>query len=191
VKETSSFEEHIQEITRYHDFGEVGNNRVAQAHARLGTTNATDKMVHEDLRTLLAAYNGGDYRRPRDLLHLPHAPSKLPKDLSPETMEKFMQLQQTQRPQNTRPTSTITTTNTPESSTGTTQPILSTNGLPRQYGTTGNARLNLTETVSGTDVQHDEDDVSDSSTVPSNELGISTDGLNTLVEFRNIMAAIS
>jgi hypothetical protein len=83
------------------------------------------------------------------------------KDLSPETMEKFLQLRQTQMTQSRRPTSTVTTSNTPEPSTGTIQPTLSTNGLPRQYGTTGNACGNLTETISGIDAQNADDNVSD------------------------------
>jgi hypothetical protein len=94
LKESSSFEEYTQELTIYHSFGEVGNNSVAQANAQMGRTDTVDLTIPEGFGTMLAAYNGNnDCRGSRGQgRFIPNPAFKILKDLSPETMEKFMQL---------------------------------------------------------------------------------------------------
>jgi hypothetical protein len=98
---------------------------------------------------------------------------------------------QHQQIQNPRPPTQNVVANTSEPPTCTIRPILSTNGLPQQYGTVGTAGNNLTQRASGTTIRDEDDDLSESSTDQSNKFGISTDDLNALVEFRKGMTTLS
>jgi hypothetical protein len=69
-------------------------------------------------------------------------------------------------------------------------PKLKTNGLPRQYGTNGTARGNLTETQANPDKTNEVDNdetIFEASTVHSNDVDLSTEELNQLVQIRKIM----
>jgi hypothetical protein len=110
-------------------------------------------------------------------------------------MEQFMKLRQEKnppRPPNegmTRPPAEATTTEG-NTATETSHPTLTTNGWPRQYGTNGTARGNLTETQANpdkTDEMSNNDTISKASSVHSNGLELSTEDLNQLVQIRKIM----
>jgi hypothetical protein len=70
-------------------------------------------------------------------------------------------------------------------------PKLTRNGLPCQYGTNITARGNPTQTQANpdkTDEVDNDDTIAESSTIHSNDLDLSAENLNQLVQLRKIMA---
>jgi hypothetical protein len=106
-------------------------------------------------------------------------------------MEQIMKLRQEKNPcppnQGTTCPPAEVTTNEGNTAAKTLHPTLMTNDLPRQYGTNGTAHGNLTETHANPDKTDEVDNdgtISESSTVHSNGLDLSTDDLNKLVQIR-------
>jgi hypothetical protein len=160
LREYSSFEEYMQHLKNYNDFEDVRHSPIGTAKACMVNTESEESVASDlqaDLRKLLAAYNT-DRRAPTEQgMFIPNAVFRLLKELSPDTMDQFMKLRQENNPHpstdgTTRPP-TEGTTSKGNAATENMHPKLTMNGLPRQYGTNGTARGNLTEpqNISGQD----------------------------------------